>query len=171
MDEDHFTLDKLLNRTEQDLQQIDKEKSELVRLLKENERLKKEMQLVLDKEKHLQEVEKLKHQNKISEDKLNYLKDMERRLKSMVIEWRRAEDKDKVVKMIHALLFNTKEKMVVDRQQKKLNEKFVEVGGSYISYKVMMKRPARRHVKNRARKWCEVWWYPTVDVKDVVVGG
>jgi DNA mismatch repair protein MutS2 len=81
-------LDKLLNRTEQDLQKIEIEKKELTRLLKENERLKKEMQQVLDKERHNQEVEKLKHQNKISEDKINYLKDMERRLKSMVIEWR-----------------------------------------------------------------------------------
>ncbi|MEO6540056.1 MAG: DNA mismatch repair protein MutS, partial [Ferruginibacter sp.] len=33
VDDDHFTLDKLLNRTEQDLQHIDKEKSELRNLL------------------------------------------------------------------------------------------------------------------------------------------
>ncbi len=128
VDDDHFTLDKLLNRTEQDLQQIDIDKKELQRLLKENERLKKEMLQVMDKERHQQEVERLKHQNKISEDKLIYLKDMERRLKAMVIEWRKAEDKDKVVKMIHALLFNQKEKMVTEKQQKKLNEKFIEIG-------------------------------------------
>jgi hypothetical protein len=36
VDEDHFTLDKLLNRTEQDLQKIDQEKKELFNLLKEN---------------------------------------------------------------------------------------------------------------------------------------
>src|SRR6187401_1499565 len=51
VDEDHFTLDKLLNRTEQDLQHIDKEKLQLKGLLKENELLKKEMQKTLDKEK------------------------------------------------------------------------------------------------------------------------
>jgi len=129
VDEDHFTLDKLLNRTEQDLQRIDREKSELKQLLKENERLKKEMQQVLDKERHRQEMEKLQLQNKISADKLVYLKDMERRLKAMVIEWRKADDKDKVVKMIHALLFNQKEKVATEKQQKKLNEKFIEVGG------------------------------------------
>ena len=129
VDEDHFTLDKLLNRTEQDLQDIDKEKLQLKALLKENELLKKEMQRVLDKEKHQQEVEKLQLQNKIAADKLVYLKDMERRLKAMVIEWRKAEDKDKVVKMIHALLFNQKEKITTEKQQKKMNEKFEEVGG------------------------------------------
>src|SRR5690606_25877042 len=68
VDKEHFRLDKLLNRTEQDLQCIDKEKKELQKLLKENDHLKKEMQVVLNKEKHRQEIEKLKLQNKISEE-------------------------------------------------------------------------------------------------------
>ena len=97
-----------MNRTEQDLQKIDIEKKELQHLLKENERLKKEMNLALNKEKHQQEIEKLQHQNKIAEEKFTYLKDMERRLKAMVIEWRKTEDKANVIKMIHALLFNQK---------------------------------------------------------------
>ncbi len=129
VDEDQFQLDKLLNRTEQDLQKIYKEKAELQKLLKENERLKKEMQLVMDKERHRQDVEKMKHQNKVTEDRIAYMKDMERRLKAMVIEWRKAEDKDAVVKMIHALLFNQKEKLQQEKKQKKLNEKFEEIGG------------------------------------------
>jgi DNA mismatch repair protein MutS2 len=129
VDENHFTLDKLLNRTEQDLQRIDKEKSELQKLLVENERLKKEMQQVLNKEYHLQEVEKLKYQNKISEEKTAYLKDMERRLKAMVIEWRRTEDKSNVIKMIGALLFNQQEKMISEKQLSKRQEKYEEIGG------------------------------------------
>jgi DNA mismatch repair protein MutS2 len=174
VDEDHFTLDKLLNRTEQDLQLIDKDKSELQKLLKENERLKKEMQQVLDKEKHLQEVEKLKHQNKISEDKLAYLKDMERRLKAMVIEWRKAEDKDKVVKMIHALLFNQKEKLVAEKQQKKSNEKFIEIGGDIrIGAKVKMKQNHQvgivKEIKGK-KAILQVGVMPiTVDLQDLVV--
>ena len=144
VDDDHFTLDKLLNRTEQDLQHIDKEKLELKTLLKENETLKKEMQRVLNKEQHEQEVEKLQLQNRIAADKIIYLKDMERRLKAMVIEWRKTEDKDKVVKMIHALLFNQKEKITVEKQQKKMNEKFEEVGGEIkIGLKVRMKQNRR----------------------------
>ena len=174
VDEDHFTLDKLLNRTEQDLQRIDKDKSELQQLLKENERLKKEMQQVLTKEKHLQEVEKLKHQNKISEDKFSYLKDMERRLKAMVIEWRKAEDKDKVVKMIHALLFNQKEKIVGEKQQKKLNEKFIEIGGDIkIGAKVKMKQNRQigivKEIKGK-KAILQVGVMPiTVDLQDLVV--
>jgi DNA mismatch repair protein MutS2 len=129
VDEEHFRLDKLLNRTEQDLQIIDKEKDQLTKLLKENEALKKEMQQVLDKERHRQETEKLRLQNQVSEERIAYMKDMERRLKAMVIEWRKAEDKDSVVKMIHALLFNQKEKLQQDKKQKKINEKFSEVEG------------------------------------------
>ncbi len=174
VDEDHFTLDKLLNRTEQDLQKIDIEKKELNHLLKENERLKKEMQQVLDKEKHLQEIERLKHLNKISEEKFTYLKDMERRLKSMVIEWRKAEDKDKVVKMIHALLFNQKEKMVAEKQQKKVNEKFIEIGGEIqVGAKVRMKQNRQVGIVKELRgkkALLQVGVMPiTVELKDLVV--
>lgn len=141
VDEDQFRLDKLLNRTEQDMQKLDEEKITLDKLLKENEHLKKEMNRVMEKELHRQEVEKLQEQNKISAEKINYLKDMECRLKAMVFEWRKTEDKDTVVKMIHALLFNQKEKMQKDRQQKKLNEKFLEVEGDIkIGDKVKMRQ-------------------------------
>lgn len=141
VDDDHFTLDKLLNRTEQDLQDIDKEKLQLSKLLKENERLKKEMQHVLDKETHKQDMERLKLQNSIAAEKIIYLKDMERRLKAMVIEWRKTDDKDKVIKMIHALLFKQKETFKNEKQQKKINEKFEEVSGEFkIGLKAKMKQ-------------------------------
>ncbi len=139
-DESHFQLDKLLNSTEQDLQKLEKEKKALKQLMEENTRLKKEMQHVMDKERHRQELEILKQQNRITDDKLAYLRDMERRLKAMVIEWRKTEDKDAVVKMIHALLFGQKERFTNEKRQKKLDEKFIEVGGEItVGSKVRMK--------------------------------
>ena len=173
VDENHFTLDKLLNRTEQDLQHIDKEKIELQQLLKENHRLKAEMQRVLDKETHRLELEKFQLQNKIAEDKIAYLKDMERRLKAMVIEWRRTEDKEKVVKMIHALLFNQKEKISTEKQQKKFNEKFEEIAGEInIGDKVRMKMNRQvgivKEIK-RKKVLLQVGAMPmTVDLKDLI---
>ena len=141
VDEDQFRLDKLLNSTEQDMQKLEEEKKELHKMVKENELLKKEMNRVLHKELHKQEVEKLQEQNKISGEKLDYLKDMERRLKAMVIEWRKAEDKDAAVKMISALLFNQKEKLQKEKHQKKLNEKFIAVEGEIkIGDKVQMRQ-------------------------------
>ena len=174
VDDEHFRLDKLLNRTEQDLQIIDKEKHSLQILLKENEQLKKEMQQLMNKERHQQEVERLKHQNQISEDKHAYLRDMERRLKAMVIEWRKAEDKDSVVQMIHALLFNQKEKLQQDRKQKKINEKFDEIGGEIkIGDKVKMQNTRTVGVVKEIRgkkAILQVGVVPiTVDLKELVV--
>lgn len=141
VDEDHFTLDTLLNRTEQDLQRIETREKELQKLMKENERLKCEMEQVLDKEKHRQQVELLKQQNRIKEEQINYLKEMERKLKHMVIEWRKSENKDEVIKLIHALLFRQKEKAVSEKKASKLDQLFVELPGSIVEGdKVKMKK-------------------------------
>ncbi|MBV9988550.1 MAG: DNA mismatch repair protein MutS [Chitinophagaceae bacterium] len=127
VDDDHFKLDRLLNNTEKDLQQLDKEKRELQRLLKENEKLKKELQAVLDKEKHQQQVELLKHQNRISEERIAYLKDMERKLKQIVLDWKKTEDKNDVVKNLKDLLFKRKEEIVVNKLAKKVDQKYKEL--------------------------------------------
>ena len=127
--EDHFSLDKLLNRTEQGLQKIEQEKNELQRLLRENEQLKKEMQTLMNKERHQQQIELLQNQNKISEEKLLYVKDMERKLKSLVAEWRKTEDKAEVIKMMQSVLFKQREKQVNEKQQKQIDKRFEEVEG------------------------------------------
>jgi len=141
VDEDHFRLDKLLNRAEQDLRNMEKKEKELHHLVKENERLKKEMQLVIDREKHQQQVELLKHQNKINEDRINYLKDMERKLKQVVIEWKKEDNKQKVIKQLESLLFRKNEQKTVNKLQKKIESKYNEVGGDIKEGdKVKMKR-------------------------------
>ncbi len=131
VDENHFQLDKLLNRAEQDVHKLEKKEKELNKLLKENEKLKKEMELLIRKEKHQQQVELLKHQNRISEERIAYLKDMERKLKQIVFDWRRAEDqenKNALMKQMHALLFKQKEKQVKEKTQKKFDAKYIETG-------------------------------------------
>jgi DNA mismatch repair protein MutS2 len=127
VDEDHFTLDKLLNRTEQDLQKLETRQEELHKLMKENERLKREMEKVMNREKHQQQVELLKQQNHFREDQLTYLKEMERKLKAMVIEWRKTDNKDEVVKLIHALLFKQKEKQAAEKKDKKVDGRYTEI--------------------------------------------
>lgn len=141
VDEDHFNLDKLLNRTEQDLRQVEKKDKDLQQLLKENARLKKEMETVLDKERHRQQVELAKEQNRITEERIIEAKDLERRLKSLVAEWKRTEDKDEVIKLINAALFKQKEKQVSEKQQKRFDEKYVEIGGDIkVGDRVRMKQ-------------------------------
>ncbi len=144
VDEDHFRLDKLLNRTEQDLQFLEKKEKELNKKLKENERLQKEMQQVIDREKHQQQVELLKQQNRVSEDKIAYLKDMERKLKQVVFDWRKAEskeDKKELIKQLQALLFKQHQQQASEKVKKKISSKYEEALGSIeIGKKVLIRK-------------------------------
>lgn len=139
--EEHFRLDKLLNRTEQDLHKVQQKEKDLHHLLNENERLKKEMEAVMNRERHRQQVEILKQQNKIGEARIAYLKDMERKLRQMVIEWKRTEDKNKIIKQIAALLFKKNEQKAVSKNQKQIESKYEEINGDIkVGDKVKMKR-------------------------------
>jgi len=174
VDEEHFRLDKLLNRTEQDLHNLEKKEKELHQLMQENEKLKKEMKHTMDREKHDQQVELLKHQNKVSEEKLAYLKEMERKLKQMVIDWRKEEDKSKVIKNISALLFNKNEKKATGKMQKQVESKFIELPGEIkVGEKVKMKKNHQvgQVIEMRGKKAVvKIGMLPIhVDIKDLVL--
>ncbi|GAC1486996.1 MAG: DNA mismatch repair protein MutS [Flavisolibacter sp.] len=140
VDEEHFRLDKLLNRAEQDLQKVLEKQKDLQELVKENRKLKVEMESVLNRQRHLQQVEILSLQNKISEDRISYLKDMERKLKQLIIEWRKTEDKSKVIKARASLLLKKNEQQAVSKKQKMLDATYVEVKGEIkVGDKVKMK--------------------------------
>jgi DNA mismatch repair protein MutS2 len=174
VDENHFSLDKLLNRTEQDLQDVHAERKSLEKLLKENEILKKEMEHVISREKHRQQIELLKNQNAISEEKLIYLKDMERKLKSILVEWKKTDDKEAVMKMMQSLLYKQRQTQVVEKQQKKIDEKYIETA-EHVKEGHRVKMIANRQVglviKMRGKKAIvQVGAVPiTVDVADLVV--
>ena len=144
VEEDHFRLDKLLNRTEQDLQVIEKDKKELQRSLRENERMRKDMEALMNKEKHSQQVELLKQQNRITEDRIAYLKDMERKLKQIITDWKKAEgeeNKNQLIRQIKELLFRQQVKQRDEKVKKKITSKYDVVGGEIrIGQKVLMKK-------------------------------
>jgi DNA mismatch repair protein MutS2 len=74
-------------------------------------------------------------------NKLIYLKDMERKLKALIIEWRKSDNKDVVIKMMHTTLTGQKEKYQAEKQQKKINEKFLETDAQVnVGNKVKMKQ-------------------------------
>lgn len=174
VDENHFSLDKLLNRTEQDLRELEKKEKELNTLVKQNERLKKEMEQVMDKEKHLQQVELLKQQNKITEDRIEYLKEMDRKIKQILIEWKKTDDKEKVMKEMFNLLFKKDEHKVVNKLQKKIASKFDEIGGDIqVGIKVKMKKNHQvgEVIELRGKRAIvKIGLLPMqVDIKDLVV--
>jgi DNA mismatch repair protein MutS2 len=141
VDEDHFRLDKLLNRTEQDLRVLEHREKDLNKLMKDNEKLKKEMEALIHRERHDQQVELLKQQNRITEERIAYLKEMERKLRQIIFDWRKADDKNEVIRQMQALLFKQKEKQVNDKVKKKFDAKYTEIGGNaQVGNKVMMKQ-------------------------------
>jgi len=174
VDEDHFSLDKLLNRTEQDLRQIEKKENDLHKLVRENERLKKEMTTVMDKERHRQEVELLKQQNQVTEDRIAYLKDMERKLKQILLEWRKAEDKSEPIKQMHSLLFKKKDEIVTNKLAKKVQGKYEEIATDIVvGAKVKLKKNYQvgsvKEIRGK-RAIVQVGLLPmSVDLADLVV--
>ncbi|WP_298716704.1 MutS2/Smr-associated SH3 domain-containing protein [Chitinophaga sp.] len=129
VDDGHFRLDKLLNKAEQDMQKVESKEKDLQKLLKENEKLKKEYEVLSDKERKQHEYTLQKLQNKIREEEIQYLKDMERKLKQIVIEWKRTDDKQKVIRQAEELLFHKRSKAINEKIQKKVDNKFQEIKG------------------------------------------
>lgn len=145
VDEDHFRLDRLLNKAEQDMRAIEAKEKELQKLVKGNKRLKEEYEQLTDKEKKQQQYALLKLQNKIKEAQLVYLKDMERKLKQIVYEWRTSDDKSKVIRQIDALLLKKKEKQVNQKIEKRVKEKYLEIAGE-LKVGVLVKMKANNQI-------------------------
>ncbi len=127
VDSHHFELDKLLNRTEQDLQLVQIERKELHKKIKENEVLNMDLQKTLHKEKHLQQINLLKEQNKVAEDKFVYLKEMERNLKQIALDWKKSDKKEEVMKNLYHLLFKKNDKVVINKLAKKVDKNYKEL--------------------------------------------
>ncbi len=103
--EDHVRLDKLLHRTERELADLQQRQQQLNEVLKENQRLRAEMERVMDREKHRQEVALLREQNRIGAARWQELKDLERKLKTIVQDWRKGADKEKAMREMGQVLF------------------------------------------------------------------
>jgi DNA mismatch repair protein MutS2 len=127
VDSHHFELDKLLNSTEQDLQLIQKERRDLIKKLKEVDMLQAELNKTLNKEKHLQQITLLKEQNRVAEEKFTYLKEMERKLKQVALDWKKADKKEEVVKNLYNLLFKKNDKIVINKLAKKVDKNYKEL--------------------------------------------
>ena len=174
VDDEHFKLDKLLNRTEQDLRGLEKKDRELQLMIKENDRLKTELEKTLHKEKHDQQLQILQEQNKISAERFTYLKEMERKLKQIIFDWRKAENKQEVIEQMQALLFNQKEKPQTEKIKNKFDAKYLEVEGNILTgSSVKMKKSHQtgtvRELRGR-KAVVQIGLIPiTIDITDLVL--
>jgi len=128
-DRGHFKLDKMLHQTEQQAQKIAEKEKEVNRLLKENERLNKNYEELIDKEKLKQHYQTLKLQNQIKKEELDYLRDMERKFKQIINDWKKAENKQDVIIAAENVLFRKKQIQANVAMAKKADKNY-EVAGS-----------------------------------------
>ncbi len=129
---DHFKLDKVLLRAEQQSVRLKKKEQELNKLLKEHETAKKKYEDQTDKEKLKQHYNTLKLQNQIKKEELEYLRDMERKFKQIIIDWKKAEsieDKQEAIKAAEKVLFRKKQIQANAAMAKKADKNYKTVGG------------------------------------------
>ncbi|MCB0699593.1 MAG: DNA mismatch repair protein MutS [Chitinophagales bacterium] len=129
---EHFKLDKVLLRTEQQSVQLKKKEQELDKLIKEHEQAKKRYEEISDKESFRQQQNILKLQNQIKKEELEYLRDMERKFKQIIIDWKKAEsteDKQEAIQAAEKVLFRKKQIQANAAMAKKSDKNYKTVGG------------------------------------------
>lgn len=126
----HFKLDKMLLQTEQQVIQLSDKEKALNKLLKDNERLKKEMEHLNDKERVKQQQDALKLQNLIKKEELDYLREMERNFKQIILDWKKSENKNEVIKNAESVLFKKKQIQSNQSAARKADKNFEIVGGA-----------------------------------------
>lgn len=106
---EHFKLDNMLHQAEQQSVRLTDKEKELDKLLKENEKLKKELEKTTDREKIRQQQQTLRLQNQIKKEELDYLRDTERKFKQIIVDWKRSDDKQEVIRAAEQVLFRRRQ--------------------------------------------------------------
>jgi DNA mismatch repair protein MutS2 len=128
----HYRLDQLLNKTQHQIQKINEKERTLHQLINENKNIKLRLETELNKEKHRQQIELLKQKNKEQEQRWVELKDLERKMKAIVQEWKRADDKNSATRQIQMLLFGQKQKAQPSKKERLLLDQYEETGGEIL---------------------------------------
>ncbi len=126
---EHFKLDKMLHQTEQQSVRLSDKEKELDKLIKDNEKLKKNYDELTNKEKLKQQQETLRLQNVIKKQELDYLRDTERKFKQIIQDWKKSENKQDVIKAAENVLFRKKQVDSNAASARKADKNFETIGG------------------------------------------
>lgn len=126
---EHFKLDKMLHQTEQQSVKLTDKEKQLDKLLKENEKLKKNYELLTDKEKLRQQHDTLRLQNAIKKEELDYLRDTERKFKQIIQDWKKADNKQDVINAAENVLFRKKQVQTNAAAARKADKNYDVAGG------------------------------------------
>ena|ERR1700733_183868 len=98
---------------------------------------------------------------------------MERKLKQIVLDWKKSENKNEVVKNLQNLLFKGKEEIVVNKLAKKVDKKYKEldqhiVAGSLVKLRKNYQVGEVKEIRGK-RAIVQVGVLPmNVDIKDLI---
>ncbi len=126
---EHFKLDKMLHHTEQQSVRLSDKEKELDKLLKENEKLKKQYAELTDNEKLRQQHETIRLQNAIKKEELDYLRDTERKFKQIIHDWKKTDNKQEVMNAAENVLFRKKQIATNAAAAKKADKNYDTIGG------------------------------------------
>lgn len=108
IDKKHILLDSILQRTQAQSQELKNKLNKLNTSIEEYEAKKLQYEKLIDKEEKNQRVQTIKLQNKIKQEELDYLKNTERKLKQIIQDWKKTENKEEVISQAEKVLFNKK---------------------------------------------------------------
>jgi DNA mismatch repair protein MutS2 len=128
-DRGHFKLDKMLLQTEQQSVRLTGKEKDLDNLIRENQRLKEQYEVLTDKERLKQHYATLRLQNQIKKEELDYLRDMERKFKQIIQDWKKAENKQDVIQAAENVLFKKKQIQANAAMAKKADKNYDVLGG------------------------------------------
>ena len=127
---EHFKLDKILHQTEQQSVRLTDKEKELDKLLKENVKLKKNLEELTDRERVKQHQDTLRLQNEIKKEELDYLRDTERKFKQIINDWKKSENKQEVIVTAENILFRKKQIQTNVAAAKKADKNYDFIGGA-----------------------------------------
>lgn len=125
---DHFSLDKILHRTEKQSIQLGKKEKNLDGLIKKYEALITTYTQLIDKERIRQQEATLKLQNKIKQEEIDYLRETERKFKQIIQDWKKTENKQEVIAAAEKILFKRKQIEQNKSIAKKADKKYQTIG-------------------------------------------
>jgi DNA mismatch repair protein MutS2 len=129
INQNHYRLDHLLNKTQQQLHKISEKEKSLHALIQENKNRQHRLDHELNREQHRQQIEMLKHKNKAQEQKWVELKDLERKIKAILHEWKRVDDKTKAMHQMQVLLYGQKQKNQPTKKERIILDQYQEAEG------------------------------------------
>ncbi len=122
--DEHYQLEHLLRETERRMHELIAKEEELAKLeqkyLKETERFKS----LSDREEFQRQEKMQRLQNEIKQEEIQEYKQLERKLKQLIQDWKKSEDKEQVMKNADKLLSDQKIKRSNKALESKIDKKY-----------------------------------------------